>query len=319
MKRPSLAERAAAALAKAPVGADAGEASPATIAAMQVALRRRKHQRLQRRIGIVVGGVALAASVALAITRPWAHPAQPVVVVTAPAAAIAASVTGEVLHVTKAGSSPLTVGSRIEVSDRVVALKDARAEVRLPSGTQLSLENGADLTVLGQAPMQVFTLTAGAVQAKVTKLAENERFIIRTTDAEIEVRGTSFRLAFAAPDPLCGKGTVTRVSVDEGIVAVRAFGDESLVNAGEDWPTCLAPAPAEAASSAAPPAPSFKPPAPKPVSDLAAQNDLFDRAMTAKRAGDRNAALKLLNQLLTKYPSSPLAEQARSEREKMLR
>jgi len=213
----------------------------------------------------------------------------------------------------------LVVGARVEVSDRVLALNDARADLRLRSGTQLDLENGADLTVLGQAPTQVFSLAAGAAHARVAKLEANERFIVRTTDAEIEVRGTSFRIAFAAPDPLCGKGTITRVTVDEGVVVVRAFGEESEVKANETWPTCVetvAPSSSEPSPSAAP---SFRQPPPKPVSDLAAQNDLFDRAMTAKRRGDRATATKLLDQLLTKYPASPLAEQARTEREKLLR
>jgi hypothetical protein len=137
---------------------------------------------------------------------------------------------------------------------------------------------------------------------------------VRTSDAEVEVRGTTFRIGFAIPDPNCGHGTTTRVNVDEGVVTVRASGHEWTVSAPDSWPECTPAAP----PSGTPSALAVSPPKPRRTSDLAAQNDLFDQAMAAKRRGDRAVAIGLFDRLLTTYPASPLAEQAFSERAKLI-
>lgn len=193
--------------------------------------------------------------------------------------------------------------------------------------------------LLGDAPSQVFSLGAGSVRAEVAKLKQGERFIIRTSDAEVEVRGTSFRVAYAASDPRCGNGTTTRVSVDEGVVTVRSTGQEWTVAAHESWPRgCDATANPTSITTARPsstPAVRSAPSNVKPTSststeyrveassaprsDLARQDDLFDEAMTAKRRGDTVSALGTLDRLLAKYPTSPLAEHAMIERVKILK
>lgn len=150
--------------------------------------------------------------------------------------AIARSVEGSVVHVTGGRTQSLPEGGPLWAGDRVLALQDGRVALNLPTGTRLTLESGADLMLLGDAPSQVFSLGAGSVRAEVAKLKQGERFIIRTSDAEVEVRGTSFRVAYAASDPRCGNGTTTRVSVDEGVVTVRSTGQEWTVAAHESWP-----------------------------------------------------------------------------------
>jgi ferric-dicitrate binding protein FerR (iron transport regulator) len=68
--------------------------------------------------------------------------------------------------------------------------------------------------------------------------------------------------------------------------------------------------------------PSLEPPhslAPAPsVSRLAEQNDLFSAAMTAERRGQHDLALRTLDELVTRYPSGPLSESARAERQRIL-
>lgn len=77
--------------------------------------------------------------------------------------------------------------------------------------------------------------------------------------------------------------------------------------------------PAEAASVASPPS-SSKPSAARPAeaetpaSQLAEQNRLFQAAMAARKSGDDRRVVQLCDELLRRYPSSPLAAVAESER-----
>lgn len=52
-------------------------------------------------------------------------------------------------------------------------------------------------------------------------------------------------------------------------------------------------------------------------STLAAQNRLFERALRARDRGDLGEAVRLLDLLVTRYPSSPLYVSARSERSRI--
>jgi len=54
-----------------------------------------------------------------------------------------------------------------------------------------------------------------------------------------------------------------------------------------------------------------------PASNLTEQNDLFQAAMDADRAGQTELALRKLADLLARYPGGPLAESARAERTRM--
>lgn len=104
----------------------------------------------------------------------------------------------------------------------------------------------------------------------------------------------------------------------------------------------LAPPPALAASeeepvSPAPPRPTRTPPAPvrpgtgvaagegataspeRLASELARQNDLFERAVSRKQSGDARGAIDALDELLRRYPSTRLAQSARADRMKLLR
>lgn len=315
-----FAEQAAKTLAEAAIGAEELDVAEdeRIVLAMKKAMAARARRRTQRRVAVGAGVLALAAGILLAVTR-FSRPPEPVATPipassTAPVAT-ARTIHGDVLRVTKTGSASLGPSGAIEVGDRIVALQDASSELVLPTGTRITLESGGDLTLLGDAPTHVLGLSGGSLRAEVVKVRPGERFIVRTSDAEVEVRGTNFRIGFAIPDPSCGRGTTTRVNVDEGVVTVRAGGQEWTVSASESWPNCE-PAPVASASS------SIAASAPKPplhrTSDLAAQNDLFDQAMAAKRRGDRKAAVAALDRLLATYPTSPLAEQATSERTKLL-
>jgi hypothetical protein len=306
-----------------------------TIDAIGKALREKARKKdARRRLAYLLAGVAAAAAVVVAVgaTR-WGTPTAPQAAPRASAQpmGIASAVEGSVVVTSNLQTHALADGNPVGVGDRIVARTDSRAVVVLQTGTRLVVEGEGDFAIEGQGAMQLFELSAGSVRAEVAKLVQGERFIIRTRDAEIEVRGTSFRVATAAADPSCGGGTTTRVAVYEGVVAVRAAGNEARVAAGESWPAgCGGTGEVAVASSVAgaPPSAVTVPGNPAPSkaattterarSDLAAQNDLFDRGVDAKRKGDSSSALAAFQELLAKYPASPLAEAASAERMKLL-
>jgi ferric-dicitrate binding protein FerR (iron transport regulator) len=128
----------------------------------------------------------------------------------------------------------------------------ASGEVRVGTadGTQLTLEARTDLSVIEASETRRFALDTGAVRVHVSRLFAGERFIVDTTDAEVEVHGTAFRVAVVAPDPSCGGGSTTRVSVFEGVVAIRVNGGAVSVPAGQEWPAGCESAEAHAERSA---------------------------------------------------------------------
>jgi ferric-dicitrate binding protein FerR (iron transport regulator) len=217
---------------------------------------------------------------------------------------------------------------------RLLAGSGGGATVQLSTGTRMAIEHDTSLQFENAGPDQRFFLAHGELHAKVAKLAAGERFVVRTPDAEVEVRGTVFRVTIVAPAADCGSGTVTRVSVDEGLVEVREAGASSLVRPGESWPAhCGAALPV-----ATPPAQvehvvahgvAPKPRAPASVaakdsgqehaSSIAQQNELFSEAIVARRLGDNAAAVGSFELFVARYPESPLAESAAVHRLGLLR
>lgn len=321
-----------------PPSADVDERA---IAAITGAIEREGAMRKWRRIG--GGALAAAAAVALLVGgRALLHhgasaPSEVAARVTVTGHAVAGGVV--LLHDGK--EMPLDGGSAIVAGDRLVAASDGRAAVSMSTGSHVIVEGGADMTIVEQDATQIFDLRAGSVRADVAKLGANERFLVRTPDAEVEVRGTSFRVALAPSDPACGEGVITRVTVSEGVVSVRSRGVESRVPAGSSWPSCavaatetpvVAPVPTTASPGetvAPPPIPtpalgggaahgSTKPAAPIPASELAEQNRLYAAATAAKRSGDTAGAIRLYDDFMKRYPSSWLEESAEVERMRLL-
>ncbi len=222
----------------------------------------------------------------------------------------------------------LTSDARVAPGHRIVARGRSRATLAFSTGSQISVENGGDLTVVEEGQAQVFSLSAGEIRARVAKLGAGERFVVKTPDAEVEVRGTSFGVAIAAADASCGGGTVTRVTVDEGVVVVRRGATETRVARGEEWPAaCEAPAttPNHANASAnanananANASASASANANANASTLVEQNNAFAEAVAYKNNGQHAAAVAAFERFVAKYPSSNLAENAAAERMKLL-
>jgi hypothetical protein len=145
---------------------------------------------------------------------------------------------------------PLAEGMALPQGFRLVAPPAGEVRIGAARGTTLTLEGGGDMAISDASIMQRYELRVGAVRARVAKLVPGERFIIATADTEVEVHGTAFRVAVVPADPACGGGTITRVSVTEGIVSVRRDGVEVRVTPGHVWPErCEAAAVAPGGSS----------------------------------------------------------------------
>ena len=340
---PPFAQLAAKALSSTPPRTSAStEADEArTVAAMARALRENANARRNRRRALAALLFAAAAAVLLAAgATKWGARGTARGVTGPIAMTVATSVRGAVFVTSNGQKRPLIDGAPVAIGDAVNAEPDGFVVLTLGTGTRIALEGGGALLFVDQGATQLFRLSAGSMRADVAKLHFGERFIVRTDDANVEVRGTSFRVTSVPPDRSCGNGTTTRVAVYEGVVAVRAGEIEAYVPAGNTWPAgCGAaiptttgatpsdsspgtpPSAAPGASQRAPhgtatvaPASSIE----RARSALSAQNDLFDGAVEAKRRGNVATALAGFERLLAVYPSGPLAEAAMAERMKLL-
>jgi len=291
------------------------------IAQIEAAIVKSGRRRVVRRAMIAGAAIAaIAASAAGLFLRANAHVASAPTAAAAVAAIAHPSGDGAALMGAGAGA-PMVDGQPLATGSRIVARPSGRALLAFATGTEVTLEDEGDLTIVDGGPAKTFALGAGALRAKVTKLGAGERFVVRTPDAEVEVRGTSFRVGVAPSDPACGDGTTTRVSVFEGTVVVRHRGAETPIESGSEWPRgchaahAAASAPKHVTAHAAPSSPAQS----SPPSTLAEQNDLFADAVAAKRNGDARVAIARFDTFLTKYPSSALAESAAAQRMKLLR
>jgi hypothetical protein len=331
------------------------------IAAIERAIRAKARQktRLRWAIGlgaaaaavlcVGVGGVAMrhraasvTASASPATSQAHASAGANLTTNDAPFTVVGRS-TGGVTVSSSASTDPLAEGKPLAAGSRVISRAGGRALLAFSTGTQLTVEEGSDMTIVDQGATQVFALGGGALKADVAKLRDGQRFLVRTADAEVEVRGTSFRVSVAPSDPSCGAGTVTRVAVYEGAVVVRQHSPrahEDRVAAGEAWPANCAATPVAAPIAApagpsgrrsGPRAPIARAPsasdrasgpeaaaAPSSPSSLAEQNDRFAEAIAAKRSGSTSVAIARFERFLATYPSSALAESAAVERMKLL-
>ncbi|AKV02277.1 hypothetical protein AKJ09_08940 [Labilithrix luteola] len=211
-----------------------------TVARIAEALRdRRRRDRIRRRwigVGMAAGVLALVGtSVALVVRQV----PSPVTVQQADhdrGRIREASDKVTVLH--DGQTSAPAAGARLADGTELRTPLGAEAHLDFDSGTQLTIAGGTRVRLVEQTHHKRFALEAGSVFAKVAKLSADERFVVTTSDAEIEVRGTAFRVTLATPDPSCENGTPTRLDVTEGTVVVRHAAHEVRVAAGEHWPAC---------------------------------------------------------------------------------
>jgi FecR protein len=302
----------------------------ATVAAIEGALRARGRRRLAP--WLASGVAAAAAAVLLFAWHGSRAPgsAEPSGVDRAAAprvpGLVVAAVDGAGASIETAGSVRAAVaGDRITAGVRVRVLGDGQLSLAIDTGTRLRFAGPSRARVTELGTLQRFDLENGALEANVAKLSAGGRFVIATGDAEVEVKGTRFEVAVVPEPSACAPFVQTRVTVREGVVAVRAGGSEVRVAAGSVWPACdppVSPARISRTRTARPPAtPAASAALPPQVDDsstLAAQNDLLAAALAARRRGDVREAIQWLDRLITRYPDGPLIGSARAERQRLI-
>lgn len=236
----------------------------------------------------------------------------------------------------------ITPGNALHTGDRLLPGAELRvnsggtAALALSTGSRLDLESDAAVTARTLASQQRFYLSRGALEARVAKLGAGERFVVETPDAEIEVRGTEFRLEVPDLADACDSNVRTRLLVREGVVEVRSGNRVARIAAGGRWPDCHEPkrealpkekpvrdAPSEQPAvghvlgeESASPRAKVEISAPGSTSSpaLVEQNDLFAEGVAARKRGDTPAAVSAYGRLIEKYPGSALVENAMVER-----
>ncbi|HEX8791845.1 MAG TPA: FecR domain-containing protein [Polyangiaceae bacterium] len=299
----------------------------AAISAIEQAIAARARSRRRNRW---LASLAVAATVALAAAgavHEMRHRSQPLAssptVPSTPAAAGEAQVVGYAVAgaasvVSSGGSAPLSERRMLPAGSRVVTPPGGHVMLAFATGTDVALGEAADMTIAEEGVTQALRLDHGSLDLHVAKLSADQRFLVETPDAEVEVRGTAFKVSLVPPDAACGAGTPTRVTVGEGVVVVRHAGVESRVETGQQWPSgCAQPVAATRPASGSSAARALGSVA--PASSLGEQNDMFADAMAAKRRGDSGEALADFDRFLARYPASPLAESATVERMRLLR
>jgi hypothetical protein len=151
---------------------------------------------------------------------------------------------------------------------------------------------------------------------------------VHTAGATVVVHGTRFSVEHAAPSAATHGAGETRVVVVEGRVSVTTKRGEDMLTGGTELvvPDFVEESPPAVERGASPPSPGEMVPvvapspqsAPAPSSTLAVENALFAEALKLRREGQGARALVLLDELLDRYPGSPLAESARNERRRAL-
>lgn len=185
---------------------------------------------------------------------------------------------------------------------------------RFVTDAGVDLGFGADSTAdLSFTPArQHIALNRGRVELSVPKLKKGTSLSVATPDAVVTVHGTRFSVE-VMPQQTC-------VRVQEGIVSVvRGETRERLVrgqSSGCTPPVAQLGDESKAAEGAESNGPNSSDASaarakPKASGTLVQENRLFQSALRAEQSGDREQALALATKLLTRYPGSVMAPEAR--------
>jgi hypothetical protein len=179
--------------------------------------------------------------------------------------------------------------------------------------------------LVGAAATNQVELRQGYLNCSVPHLQEGQRFSVQTPDARVVVHGTVFSVRV---DSNRVRGSETCVEVTDGVVIVQHDGSETALNRGDRWGCEASPSPKLAATPSSNPqsapdpvvvhneqseprsSPRTTPRAPQ-HGTLGEESRLLQEALAAERTGQPARAQSLLNQLLARYPSSPLVPEAR--------
>lgn len=195
--------------------------------------------------------------------------------------------------------------------------KGAEARIKTADGLQVDLleDTKVSLAELGAARgASALKLERGRVRCVIEHRPERT-FEVVTPAARIVDIGTVFSVTV---EPSSSGATV--VHVEEGTVLVQYTGGQARLTASQTWSSAAQTAPLLGADPLPPVAESEPLPAPSTHHDtakrrgptLAAETELLQSGLRSEQQGDLRAAESALKSLVTRYPASPLAPDAKA-------
>jgi hypothetical protein len=206
---------------------------------------------------------------------------------------------------------------------------DGVATLRLALGTSVRLGPSSELELLQPgAPAgksEAVRLVRGRIEFSVPKQPDGASFSVSAPLAKVVVLGTEFSVSASENGP-------TTVEVKEGRVLVEHATGSTFLGAGATWTSARPFDPVAAASAASsvssldsalvPAVAGLRTLRPLTssvssalaASNLAQQNELLMRALSARRSGNDASALAVLDTLLERYPHAAVSEEATVER-----
>ena len=277
-----------------------------------------------RRVAITSATLAAAAVLALLVSQPRAARNKSAQLGSGTASEKAqwtGEVEGRALHRTAGGSKWLPTGKLkgLKPGD-TLKTEEATARVPLASGAKVELARGTSV-IFPEGNTSVLSsriqLLNGTLTLTVPPLPAGLSLVVEAGRDRVIVHGTEFTVT------LTDESVAACVIVQSGDVEVRGLEGSIWLRAGQQ--TGCAPSPTEQDQAS-----SLeqilnqgdqkgarihrkKTSTKLDASDLAQQNRLFQDGLAAMRAGNSKGAQKYLLTLLSEYPQSPLATQARVE------
>jgi hypothetical protein len=216
-------------------------------------------------------------------------------------------------------------GLRTNAQSRLLVETQMGVKLELAHASTLMLDAASVSPTNGHV-----SLTEGQVDVQVPKLGEHRQFAVLTPTARVVVHGTAFKVTVS---PSSSGEPNTCVELREGVITVETRGGATRLTAPARFGCDPAsrepvePTQGDPATSSDPPGSSERAAEPHPLgpgsgvlrprSSLAAETKLLQAALAKERMGDYAAAERSLRTLLSQYPSSVVAPEARAALERL--
>ncbi len=293
------------------------------------AFAEERKARPRRRAALAVLSLAAAASLLVGARFLTQHGAGPSQVALTFVGSVGDTVAGVSARHLQAGESLSQDPGEIQTAEQGSAelVNQAGLGLHLGAATRVSL---AGLVGANASKNQV-ELRQGSVTCSVPHLGDGQRFSVSTPDARVVVHGTVFSVQV---DGTRSSGAETCVKVTDGVVIVQHGDAETALNAGDSWgcagsataatptndsltspsnatPSTDATDSADATDGSSEPSHAVHSGRVNERGTLGDESRLLQNALAFERLGNKAKAQSELNRLLSKYPSSPLAPEAR--------
>jgi hypothetical protein len=206
-------------------------------------------------------------------------------------------------------------GSRLSLSSRVATGSDEGASLVAAGVYELELGRDSEVSLTHPQKQQTGTETVvrlhrGSAKLSVSPLPKGSTFAVIAPDLTVTVVGTAFLVETR-------EGAATCVRVTEGRVVVDRKGESRTLTAGQEWECDEQEKRLEGEDRQKEPLEERK--KLSLGSTLAEENALLALGLSAERKGDKDRAKRAYGQLLSRYPKSAFALDARAGLDRLKR